>query len=188
MSCRSSTAGAFRKMPGGSTPASQHFHRLGVVVEIVRPPVRDREGQCVAVPPPRAAGALQVVHRSRGDGAHDHGGEVADVHAKLQGRRGGEQVRLPGSHILSREPLLEMIAVGNVTRARCARPIRCGGSPLGRTSARPRWDARGHPSRIGPEPRDRGREHRARGRLRQRAPRAYATNSRHRRIAVSVVT
>ena len=104
--------GRVQEDSGRFHPASQHFHGSGVVVQIVRSPSRDREGQRVPVAPSRAAGALNVAHRRRGDGAHDHGGEIADVDAKLQGRRGGQQVRLPGLDVRSGEALLEMIAVG----------------------------------------------------------------------------
>ena len=50
----------------------------------------------VSVPAARAADPLQVIGESGRDGAKDHGREVADVDAHLEGRRGREQVHAPG--------------------------------------------------------------------------------------------
>ena len=103
--------GGVQEDAGRLDPAAQHFHRLRVVVQIVRLSGRDRERQRIAVAPSRASGALHVVHRRRRNRAHHDGGQVADVHSELEGRRGGEQVRLPGLDVRRREPLLETIAL-----------------------------------------------------------------------------
>ena len=90
-------------------PAAEHLQRLGVVIEVVRLSGRDGQRQRVAVTPTRASGALHVVHRCRGHRAHHDGGEVADVHPELKGRRCGQQVGLPGPGVRSGEPFLQTI-------------------------------------------------------------------------------
>ena len=90
-------------------PAREHVQGFGVEVEVVGLAGRHGHGQGVAVTSPRTPRALLVVLRRRRHRAHDDVGEIADVDAELQGRGGGEDVRLPRLRRGVRETLLQPV-------------------------------------------------------------------------------
>ena len=70
----------------------QHLARIGKEVEVVGGSCDQGAHQGVAVAAASPADALQVVGRLRRNGGKQHGGEIADVDAHLQGGGGREQV------------------------------------------------------------------------------------------------
>src|SRR5579864_3741368 len=69
------------------------FWWVGEVVLIVTPELREGEDRREGTPaPPRAASALLVVRHSRGNVAHPHAEEAADVDAHLHGSGHGEDI------------------------------------------------------------------------------------------------